>query len=388
MSPSQASQASQASNWRRKPRRQRRRSLAAALGGNEQALATPLGPRPNFGLESGESSRRTLISGSIATLLHAGAVGVLLIVAAMAPQVVEEIVRPVKILKELPGSNNPAKAGPRALAARRPAPSPAAAKQVTQAKPVDAAKISAKALTLDQLEKAAAPKKLDRTLAESKRVEAKAADAKVQTDAVKMAEFQAVTVSPSDLKAPVVKYNAPKQIAQGEAVELSAAQAFQGYVETGAAEYDDLSTSSAQLSSDTLGVSQQHANLAIEFDPQGGEYAGGGGSGGVGGTPGTVPCLESAFVSQYFELVRSRMAARWTVPAGVPVGSTVVLHFELDASGSATRVSADPTEHPEYGASAVHALREASPFPAMNDAVRCLDGKRLKSTFTYEDASG
>jgi TonB family protein len=194
-------------------------------------------------------------------------------------------------------------------------------------------------------------------------------------------------VSPGDLKAPVVKYEAPRQIAPGEAVELSAPKAFQGYVETGAVQYADQSTSSAQLTSDTMGVARQFADVAIDFDPAGGEYSGGGGLGGTAGVPGTVPCMESSYVDEYLRTVKSRTESRWNVPPGVPLGAKVVLRFELDASGSATRVSADGAEHPDFGASAVQALREASPFPAMSDAVRCLDGKRLNATFIYEDRS-
>ncbi len=68
-------------------------------------------------------------------------------------------------------------------------------------------------------------------------------------------------------------------------------------------------------------------------------------------------------------------------PAGTPIGTKVVLRFELDASGTATKVEYDDTANPELGASAVAAMRAASPFPAMDDSVRCLAGKRLKATF-------
>jgi len=370
-----------ANAWRRKPKHASGRRVGDAFR-TPVNLAARIGP--SFGLEDQEDDRGTLISGSVATLLHAGVVGAMALTAALAPEVAEELLTPVTILKELPGSNDPAKAGPRALAARTPAPTPASARAVARVKPMDTERVSAKALTLDELQKAVAPRQLERAQAEAKRVEAKAIDTRVKAEAVNMAEFQPVTVSPSDLTAPTAQVQAPRQVAPGEVVDISAPQAFQQIEEAGAVEYSEHATSSADLASSTVGVSSQFAEVAIEFDGTGNDYVGGGGpGGGEGGTPGTVPCMESAYVDRYLEVVRRRTYARWIVPVGTPIGAKAVLRFELDAAGSATRVRSEPTENPDFGASAVQALRSASPFPPMDDAVRCLDGKRMRSIFTH-----
>ena len=70
------------------------------------------------------------------------------------------------------------------------------------------------------------------------------------------------------------------------------------------------------------------------------------------------------------------------VPEGVRDNSKVVLRFVLDASGAATRIDFVGDAPPVLGNSAVAALRAASPFPPMDDNVRCLSGKKLNAIFS------
>jgi hypothetical protein len=63
----------------------------------------------------------------------------------------------------------------------------------------------------------------------------------------------------------------------------------------------------------------------------------------------------------------------------------VSLSFRLDPSGSASEVNFVSADNPAVGASAVEAMRAASPFDQMSDRVRCLAGDRLTATFTLEN---
>jgi len=79
---------------------------------------------PGLTLKDPESNRRTLLTGGLATLVHLGAVGILLLLATFAPAIQDAII-PVQILNEEPPpppkkeeEPEPAPA-PKALAERR-----------------------------------------------------------------------------------------------------------------------------------------------------------------------------------------------------------------------------------------------------------------------------
>ena len=109
--------------------------------------------------------------------------------------------------------------------------------------------------------------------------------------------------------------------------------------------------------------------------------------GGNGKAIGTVACNNSAPVHRYYALIKDKTLSRWEVPPDTPSGEEVKLRFELDASGSATKVEFIRATSPALGDSAVRALRESSPFPAMNDAVRgCLADTPLRAKFSVPAA--
>jgi TonB family protein len=116
--------------------------------------------------------------------------------------------------------------------------------------------------------------------------------------------------------------------------------------------------------------------------------AGGTGSGrGTGGDEVVDPeCLSRAEVSQYMDLVQSRMYERWFLPRGLPPNQRVTLRFRLDVAGSASEIELVETSHNALGASAVDALREASPFPPMPERARCLSRSGITATFTNPGA--
>jgi TonB family protein len=60
----------------------------------------------------------------------------------------------------------------------------------------------------------------------------------------------------------------------------------------------------------------------------------------------------------------------------------VTLRFRLDVAGSASNVAVDRADDNALGASAVDALRSASPFPPMPDEIRCLSLVPIVGTFS------
>src|SRR5262249_55659362 len=122
---------------------------------------------PGISLEKPDESRRTVVSGSVAAALHAGALALLIFLASLAPQV-EELI-PVQLLKEkTPQKEKPA-AAPKALAERRFATF-APAVQSVQPQVINprviaeaAPAVSAKALDMDAVSSVAAPTQISRS---------------------------------------------------------------------------------------------------------------------------------------------------------------------------------------------------------------------------------
>jgi TonB family protein len=56
----------------------------------------------------------------------------------------------------------------------------------------------------------------------------------------------------------------------------------------------------------------------------------------------------------------------------VPANEQVTLRFTVDVSGSASAIEVLETRDNAFGASAVDAMRAASPFPPIPEAARCL----------------
>jgi TonB family protein len=93
-------------------------------------------------------------------------------------------------------------------------------------------------------------------------------------------------------------------------------------------------------------------------------------------------CMGRSEVTTYLAGVRIRMLDRWMLPPGLSSNQKVTLRFRLDAAGSASNVSVIRTDDNALGASAVDALRSASPFPPMPDRARCLTRVPIVGTFS------
>jgi hypothetical protein len=155
-------------------RRKRRTTMGAARMG--AAFEKAAGARvayefPGLTLKDPEGTRRTLLTGGLATLVHVGAVGILMILASLAP-IIEDAVIPVQILKEEPPppKQEPAPA-PKALAERRSldyAPAVQAVQpQIVNPRVVAEASpaVSAEVLQMDAVSSVVAPKQINRSAA-------------------------------------------------------------------------------------------------------------------------------------------------------------------------------------------------------------------------------
>jgi len=97
----------------------------------------------------------------------------------------------------------------------------------------------------------------------------------------------------------------------------------------------------------------------------------------------TSDCDARPEVKAYQAIVESRTKARWVAPPDAPGGVVkATLRWQLDVGGSVASVKLVSAKDPKVGASVVDALRSASPFPPMNDRVRCLAGRAITGIFT------
>jgi TonB family protein len=349
--------------------------LAGAAG--LEPLAASAGTAPSLVLRDPDSSKSSVISGSITTFLHVAAFGVLLLLAWLAPPV-EQLIE-VRIIRELPGSNaEPAPA--RKVLKSRARRTPIAAAQRVSAQAVAQPRVlnlSAEQLRLNELRKATAPQTVQRRQVVSQRTEVRSIDTRVHASKVDLSKLTTVT-APTDLVAPVIDLDGPRKIDPGAAVKQP--ENFAVVPDVKPVEYTSGAPFQILTEEMPSGDVQQ-----FDFDTDIGAFAGGEGTGGTGSAEGTVRCMESAFVLRYLDGVRIRTQQRWQVPAGVPQDATVRVKFMLDASGTATRVEFVGDTDPLLGTSAVEALRAASPFPPMDDNVRCLAGQRLSGRFTVQN---
>ena len=155
-----------------KPRKRRTnpmatRRLAAAFDGSVAAASAAA--FPGLGLREPEDSRRTWITGGMAAALHFGVLGFLMLLASLAPHVVEDII-PVQLMKDEPPpkSEEPAPA-PKALAERRfPNFAPqvqTVAPQIINPRVIAAASpaVSADVLQMDAVSSVVAPRQITRS---------------------------------------------------------------------------------------------------------------------------------------------------------------------------------------------------------------------------------
>jgi TonB family protein len=379
---------------RRQPRSRQKgpgRRLALAL-----TPAVPGAPPASFAWpgipEAEEGSRRTLVTGSLAALLHLGAFGFLVLLASLTPVIQEELI-PVRLLREAPPKPPEAPApAPRVLAERR---LPDFAPQLQSVKPQvlnprviaqAAPAVRADSLALEAVAAVRAPAQVERRSLAVERVSPVNSIATARASAVDVPQVVGPAVrGPIRIEAPAGPSVGPRQVATAAPGHSMGSATF----EIGGAG----SSVREGLASDRDVIGSPEGQPLVNVDTVVGEgFLRGSGGTGAGIAPASAgvdaECTRRPEVQAYLDQVEERTLARWRTPPGV-ADSSVTLRFQLDVAGSAQQVELVRAASNALGASAIDAMRAASPFPPMPDPARCLADKHITGTFrTSTDGAG
>ena len=337
---------------------------------------------PGLTLKDPESARRTLLTGGLATLVHVGAVAILMILASLAPMI-EEAIIPVQILKEEPPKpkEEPESApAPKALAERRSvdyAPAVQAVQpQIVNPRVVAEASpaVSAEVLQMDAVSSVVAPKQINRAATVVERVSA--------VNSVVAARASAVDVG--TVSGPVVRGPVRPGLPVGPSAGPRQVNVAQGGSSTGTGRLTIGSGSSVRegviSNRDVVGSPNGAPLASVDTKVGEGLLRGSGGTG--ESVVSETACFQKPEVQAYLSQVQSRTLERWVLPPSVSSDQQVTLRFKLDVAGSASNVSLVRASDNALGLSAVDALRSASPFPAMPDSARCLMRVPITATFS------
>lgn len=371
----------------RSARPRRRRRIAAVFtplaSGQAAALTFPIA------FHEPESSKRTLVTGSLAALLHFGLLATLVLFASLAPMIDEELI-PVRLLHEEPPAPEEPAPAPKALAERRSldfAPARAVAPQIVNPNVfADASPaVKAEALAMESVASVVAPTQIQRTNTVIERVSAVRSSAATRASAVDIPSIGEPAVrGPIQVTAPVGPSVGPRAVA----VASTGAT-------IGSARLDIGSGSSVRegvvSTRDVRGSASGALLVSVDTEVGEGFLGGTGGTGtGSGGEygAGAPRCNDRPEVQAYMAQIRSRTLERWKLPPGVPVDERVTLRFKLDVAGSASAVQVVKASDNALGASAIDAMRAASPFPPVPEGARCLSHGRIRATFSSESVAG
>lgn len=322
---------------------------------------------------------------SAAFLLHGGALALLVLIASLAPVIDDQIIT-VALLREEPDAPEPAPAR-KALAERRSTNYAPAVQAVTpqiinprviaDASPA----IEAKALDMDAVSSVAAPTEITRNSAVVvDRVSAVASIARATATQVDVASAGGPAVrGPVRANMPVGPSVGPRK------VEAAASGTTMGTgkltIGSGSSVRDGVLSDR-----DVLG-SPDGARLASVDTAVGDGYIAGPGGGNGTGTASAMSCFGLPAVKNYLGSIQARTLDRWALPPGVRADLRVTLKFRLDVAGSASRVALVRADDNALGASAIDALRAASPFPPLPEGARCLARVPITATFSNPGAS-
>jgi TonB family protein len=319
--------------------------------------------------------------------LHAGALGLLILLAALNPDVREQIleVRLLNEVREEPKPDEPAPA-PMALAERRLANF---APQVQSFQPqivnprviADAAPaIHAEALQMDAVASVVAPTQISRSsvpVVETVSVVNSPIAARASKIDVQGVGGPAVR-GPVKIAAPIGASVGPRAITVTEGAPTMGT----GTMQIGG---DGSSVREGKITGrDVVGTPTGAPLVSINTEIGDGLLHGSGGSGSSLSPAATTAreCFSRPEVKSYLGSVQNKTLDRWILPPGVTADQTVTLRFKIDAAGSATSVSLVEASDNALGASAVDALRAAAPFPPMPDPARCLSRVPITATFS------
>jgi len=330
---------------------------------------------PGITIPDPEGTRERVLSGGISLLLHGAAIGAVILAAWLAPEeMVEEIIEITRIEEEV-ASEEPAPA-PRVLAETfgryDPAPmalppqvvSPAV---VQRAAPV----VDAERLQIDTLSPIQAPREVERASRQVETARTYQSVAQVTTSPLTIDASAPAIRGPVELEAPSGIQAGPRQVSRSGGVGIADPSA----LGSGSSVREGIASNRDVLGAKT-GVRAQ-VNWAVGDSNMRG-------SGGEGTGPGGMSweqCMSRPEVQAYMQHIKTRVLNRWILPADVGANHSVALRFTLDPAGTANRVVFVSSNDKVLGASAVRAMRSASPFDQMPDRVRCLAGNPIIATF-------
>ncbi len=348
--------------FRREPRGPRggRRISAAFTRPVQHGVATLAFP---ISFHEPERSKRALYAGSIALLLHFSVVTVFYIIASLTPAI-EEVLIPVRLLPA-PEENAPA---PKALALPRAldiAPAEVAVARIIARERIAAVSptVRAEALKMDSVDVVMAPTLIRHSTAVVERISAVQSSTRIRASSVNISNAGSVR-GPVQAVSPIGPSVGPRAVAVANTgaslgsatLEIgSGASVREGVVAAGTA----------------VGGSEGGLTVAVNTAVGEGFLVGGSGSGIISGASGDR-CTARPEVQAYLGQVKDRTLERWKLPPGIPPNERVTLRFRIDVAGSASAVEVMEAHDNAFGASAVDAMRAASPFPSMPEAARCL----------------
>jgi len=362
------------------PMRARRIGAAAAAGSGGAPVEFP-----GIDLEREEDTKGRWVGTGLATLIHGALLGGLVLLAALSPEVREEIIE-LQLMKEPPAAKTDPAPARRVVAERRSADfapqAQALQPDVVNPKVVKRrTAVSTESIQVEAPSAVVAPRQVTRARVVTKRVTAVAPVGQIDRSDVEVADDAAVpTLREASVTGPTGPGAGPRQIvAKGDTIGTGPSMIIG---------LGDTSSVREGIDSDRDVVGSRTgprlANVNTNIGSGLMDGAGGTGRGGVA----MGDCYKLPEVAQYLDAVRVRTLARWQLPPNVPPNQSVALKFKIDPAGSATRVEVVDAANRALGQSAVDALRSASPFPAMAGRVRCLAREPITATFRNPVGSG
>lgn len=329
---------------------------------------------PGLAMPEPLDRRGFLISSALSALLHVLVIGGIALVGYYAKQAVEEII-PVRIFNEpveLPGSNEPSPLPvPKMLSA------PIASAVPLAMEPASLAAVPAPVVAPPSLD-LATPQALDLALAQSAQLAAQL-ETTTTPSAADITEVAPLDINAADLVAPTVELSGPTETASRTPTDLAAPMAFDSLADLNANQYKG-AVSAVPTATSGLGSGEPFAATGVSA-----EYLAAGFAGGDPNAVGTVPCLQSAFVTRYQQLIDDRTTSRWEVPYDADADDSVTIRIGIDQSGSLFKLETVKATNDTFADSAVKALQSAAPFPPLNDNNRCLSEKTFIMTFNHPE---
>lgn len=330
-----------------------------------------------------DSGKSTLATGSMSAVLHLSVVGLLMFFATVNPEIVDDIIE-VQLLHDKPPE--PPAPARKALAERRkldfaPAMQAVQPQVVNRRVIADAAPaIDAKVLQMDAVNAAAAPTQVHRSSIDVDRVSAVGSIGGYRASKVDVNRSTGPVVrGPVKSAGPVGPSVGPRKVVGSSGTSIGTGSLA---INGGSSVRDGVLSSRDVVGSPTGAVL-----VSVDTAVGEGNLRGPGGSGsGLLPDGQATDCLERPEVQAYMLQIRERMFSRWTLPQGVS-DVEVTLRFAIDVAGSTSSIQLVRGDN-ALGASAIDAMRTASPFPPIPDRARCLASRNLVATFSSSSVAG